>query len=1159
MDPFGQVLGQCPQLTALREQARRICAQHSASGRVPPVLILGETGTGKGLLARALHQASARAEAPFVAVNCAAIPETLLEAEMFGYERGAFTDARQAKAGLFQTAHRGTIFLDEVSLLAEGLQTKLLKAIEEREVRRLGATRSEAVDLWIITAASDDLDAAYRTRQFNEALYHRLSVVTFNLPPLRERADDIALLAHHFLTQICRDYGLAQKTFTAEAEAAMRAYPWPGNVRELANAIERAVLLSDTDRLTGTNLGLGLDRPLKETRSAVTPSAPRLGDAIEALELDHIRAALTETGWNVSHAAALLGLPRNTLDYRIAKYGLRPDERQRRRRRSAPRKTVDAPARRRNAGESHMRWEPRHVGFLQVILRTGDSPPGSYATTLLTELLEKVKAFGGQVEEISPTGLLGGFGVEPSEDASARVAQAALAMRNAAERAQHSIDSPLGLSIGIHCASVMIWRIDDGGHVASEDKHAVQAVLRGLLDVADPNQIAVSPPTARLLARRFTLDAVSPADTPSTPRYRLVGLDPTGLGLGGRALSPLIGRAAELEAVKARVREVELGAGRAFGVMGEPGIGKSRLLYEIRQTATKRCLTFLEGHCAEYRRTTPYGPLLEVLRQVCGVSETDPDTVVAERVCAALRVAGLDVDSAASFLLHALGGPDGTDRLALLAPESIRRGTFDALRHLLLAQGRTQPMILAVEDLHWIDATSETFLDSLVDSIAGVPVLVLATYRPGYRPRWLDKSYGSQLTLSPLSPGDGRSIVESIVGPTGAAALTHAIVKRGDGNPFFLEELAWAVVDRHAGEHPVDAIPDTVQATLRGRLMRLPAEPRSLLQTAAVLGRTCPARLLTAIWTRTDSLSTALDELQRLEFLYERPGPEGSEYVFKHALTQEVAYASVTPEDRRALHGRVVDVIERQYPTRFSQEVHRLAHHTFRAERWEQAVSYLRLAAARAADRSAYQEAAACWEQALDALVHLPESRETLQRAVDIRLEFRRARFALGRLRDDVTAARQAEELAKKLGDGARQARACGLAANRLFWMAEYDRAVEAAERARALGAQVNDRAAWAQAYLILALTQYARGEYAIPVGALRRAIPALQAALLSVNDATLPPSVLGNHAADVRTLLNNSTWRWPSAWLSRVSSLRRHGVPTKLVISPKRGNTRPI
>jgi transcriptional regulator with PAS, ATPase and Fis domain len=197
------------------------------AGRLAPILILGETGTGKGLLAGILHRAGPRAAGPFVDVNCAAIPETLLEAELFGFERGAFTDARHAKPGLLQMAHRGMLFLDEVGLLPEALQAKLLKVLEERTVRRLGSTRSEPVDVWIVSATSEDLRAAAGARRFREDLYHRLAILTLRLPPLRERGEDVGRLAEQFLRQACEDYGLAPRTLAPDAQAALRAHSWP--------------------------------------------------------------------------------------------------------------------------------------------------------------------------------------------------------------------------------------------------------------------------------------------------------------------------------------------------------------------------------------------------------------------------------------------------------------------------------------------------------------------------------------------------------------------------------------------------------------------------------------------------------------------------------------------------------------------------------------------------------------------------------------------------------------------------------------------------------------------------------------------------------------------------------------------------------------------
>src|SRR5437899_917112 len=201
MKHLSELLGESPGIEAVRDKIKRLLTRQQDARRLPPVLIEGETGTGKGLLARLIHRAGPRPDGPFVDVNCAAIPETLLEAEMFGFERGAFTDARRAKPGLLQTAHGGTIFLDEVGLLSEGLQAKLLKVLEGRTVRRLGSTRDEAIDVWILTATNEDLKSAIQGRRFREDLYHRLAVLTLTLPPLRDRAGDILMLAEHYLAR----------------------------------------------------------------------------------------------------------------------------------------------------------------------------------------------------------------------------------------------------------------------------------------------------------------------------------------------------------------------------------------------------------------------------------------------------------------------------------------------------------------------------------------------------------------------------------------------------------------------------------------------------------------------------------------------------------------------------------------------------------------------------------------------------------------------------------------------------------------------------------------------------------------------------------------------------------------------------------------------
>jgi len=301
-------------------------------GRRPtPILIVGETGTGKTLLARALHRASLRQSAPFVEVNCAAIPDTLLEAELFGFEQGAFTDARRAKPGLVQTAHHGTLLLDEVGLLPPPLQAKLLTVLEERRVRRLGGTRDEPVDLWLMAATNADLAAALQAGRFRADLYHRLAVVTIRVPPLRERGDDVLLLAEHLLAQTCAQAGQPPRALTPEARTAIRAYGWPGNVRELANVLERVTMLSDAPRVTAAQLGLPAPGAAPAAGEATPPAEPtaerstrRPGRGPLVLDRTQLVEALHETGWNLSRAAARLGIARNTLRTWMEKHRVAP-------------------------------------------------------------------------------------------------------------------------------------------------------------------------------------------------------------------------------------------------------------------------------------------------------------------------------------------------------------------------------------------------------------------------------------------------------------------------------------------------------------------------------------------------------------------------------------------------------------------------------------------------------------------------------------------------------------------------------------------------------------------------------------------------------------------------------------------------------------------
>ena len=298
---FRAIVGESPALHATLERAARVIPHADAT-----VLITGETGTGKELLARALHYGGPRAAAPFVELNCAAIPAQLLESELFGHERGAFTDAKTAKPGLFEAADGGTLLLDEINRLAPELQSKLLRALEEKTTRRLGSTTSRAVDVRIVAATNADLAAEVRAGSFREDLFYRLNVISLHLPPLRERGDDVVLLAQAFLKKFTTQYGLAEPALDGDVRRTLLAHTWPGNVRELRNAIERALLLSPAGELD-----LGELTPVAAPIAAAgeLPFPARLDDIVRAAA----RAMLETTEGNRSEAARRLGISRSRL------------------------------------------------------------------------------------------------------------------------------------------------------------------------------------------------------------------------------------------------------------------------------------------------------------------------------------------------------------------------------------------------------------------------------------------------------------------------------------------------------------------------------------------------------------------------------------------------------------------------------------------------------------------------------------------------------------------------------------------------------------------------------------------------------------------------------------------------------------------------------
>ena len=312
------IIAESPSMRQVLEIVKRVAASNATT-----VLLLGESGTGKDLVAKAIHYSSARAEKPFMAVNCASLPEHLLESELFGHERGAYTDAKGMKKGLFELADEGTLFLDEIGEMRADLQAKLLRVIEEKSFRRVGGVKDIQVDVRILAASNKDLEAERAAGRFRDDLYYRLKVVPITLSPLRERREDIRPLARHYIQRFNQEFGKEMAGLSAGAEKAMLGYSWPGNVRELKNVMERAFILESGETVEASDLPpeiFGGSGPAGGSPPGF--DLPPEGISMEKMEEDLVRKALAQTGGNQTRAARLLDISRDSLRYRMKKMGL---------------------------------------------------------------------------------------------------------------------------------------------------------------------------------------------------------------------------------------------------------------------------------------------------------------------------------------------------------------------------------------------------------------------------------------------------------------------------------------------------------------------------------------------------------------------------------------------------------------------------------------------------------------------------------------------------------------------------------------------------------------------------------------------------------------------------------------------------------------------
>jgi predicted ATPase len=475
-----------------------------------------------------------------------------------------------------------------------------------------------------------------------------------------------------------------------------------------------------------------------------------------------------------------------------------------------------------------------------------------------------------------------------------------------------------------------------------------------------------------------------------------------------RGLTRFSGREAELTSLTQALERAGAGHGQVVALVGEAGVGKSRLGYECIHSHRTQGWRVLEVASMSYGKATPYFPVLELLRRYAQVDDHDDPRTIRAKVTGHVLTLDATLQETLPALLLLLEALPADSPWLHLDPSQRRQRTLAALQRLLLRDSQVQPLLLVFEDLHWIDSETQALLDGLVERLPTAHLLLLVNYRPEYQHGWGSKTYYTQLRLDPLPPASATEVLHALLGDAPSLApLKQLLIERTEGNPFFLEESVRTLVETgvlvgapemYRLARPLEGmqVPATVQAILASRIDRLPPEEKRFLQTAAVIGTEVPLPPLQAIADVPEvALHRGLAHLQAAEFLYETRLFPDHEYTFKHALTHEVAYNSLLLERRRGLHARLAVAIEALAPERGAEQVERLAHHALRGEVWDKAVTYCRQAGTRAFDRAVFREAMAAFEQALQALAHLPEDGDIGMSSILPRRIFRKRVFKL--------------------------------------------------------------------------------------------------------------------------------------------------------------------
>jgi DNA-binding NtrC family response regulator/predicted ATPase/class 3 adenylate cyclase/predicted negative regulator of RcsB-dependent stress response len=1109
------------------------------------VLITGESGTGKELAARTIHMNSPRSDKPFIAINCAALPESLLESELFGIEKGVATGVEK-RLGKIETANGGTLFLDEIGDMSLSAQAKLLRVLQERKLERVGGKGAIDIDIRVLAATNKDLKKEIEKGTFREDLYYRLNVVQIHMPPLRERKEDICPLANHFLVNFEGEIGKNSMRFSTEAMDCLMKYNWPGNVRELENKVKRAAVLASGDVIEKENLSEYL-RDTLENRS-VSRYAPTTAEAtqplrgsVEEVEIKKIKEALEKSGGNKQKASRILGITRQGLIYKMKRYGLFSGAK------SEIRRSTDSvqkcqthekapPDGGVNPSKASVLDEtqspiPKHLaekilrsktslegerkqvtalfagicGFAELSERVDPEEVRTLMNRCFKIIIDQVYRYEGTINQFTGDGVMALFGAPIAlEDHPYKAVSAALAIQREikiyGDKLKKESNIDFRIRIGLNTGLVVVGNI---GNDLGMDYTAIGDTINlasYLLNVADPGRVLISENTNKLVSGYFLtrpLEKVrAKGKSESIKVYEVIRTRGTRTRIDiqvERGLTPFTGREKELGVLKDCLSETKEGRGQIVFIVGEPGVGKSRLLLEFRKSLSVENISWLEGRCTSFGRSIAYLPLIEILKRNFQVADkSDNEQEIVRKIEEGTLLLGSDLEPTIPYFKYLLSVDPRETPVSTMDAQQRRAEIFEALRKVILRGSQIRLLVLLIEDLHWIDKASEEFLLYIADSIAAAPVLLLLTYRPGYSQPLGERTYHTRIQLRNLTREESVRMAEGILETSGLPdEIRDLINKKAEGNPFFIEELlkslrecgvivktetGYAINNKNAAQMEV---PGTIQDIIMARIDRLDENLKRTLQVGSVIGREFSFNLLQRVSSLSDQeLRDHLLALRNTELIYERGFSLDANYIFKHALTHEVAYGDLLIQKRKEIHERVGNAIEDMYPNRIEEFCEVLAHHFSRANNGEKASHYLTMAGKKAKEIFATEEAFRFFNEALRYLDGMPNTKMNEERKIDILFDMENIYDAIGKREEQKRVLEAIIDLSKSINDERRLSDGYIRRAEFLSVLEEYQEAEAIGRSALTLKRKVGDKAGEGKALRGMGFIHWRLGDY---------------------------------------------------------------------------------